>query len=448
MGAGPDVFRGIPRSLGHHPRIGGIYRTERARWTAGRPRWVLCSFRGNRVEPVAAGSSTSLRNVVLRVDRRNAAGICLVRTRRVDIRTDTTEAYMFNVDAVRTLLLGMAALLIIIVGIRIICRSNRADYRRGGQDLGQRGDRHRLPCRGRRHLCHRRLRRVGARLPRHRVIGTGLVPVLRTDDVVRRQRALWLGPPGHRWPFDATYVAWASGFGVGVGLRRRRADRRRGPRRGERCGRWVCWLAWSVAWWLTRALMRLVDLDRPLRYWRQAAVGRASGQEVRRRSDLGARRVAVATDRGPEPVKPGWRPHWRRREMVLRPAVAGAARPSRVHRHIGVGPLRTRRAAVELPRRRGPGVAARSGGGRWAALAGRAVKLRVTSRPYPAAAWARSMDEATGANRLPDVAGAVDYDRYLAAWSRRANPRRPCPTTAGWPGSRSGSCGRGSTSAR
>ena len=34
---------------------------------------------------------------------------------------------MFSVDAVRTLLLGLAALLIIVVGIRIISRSNRAD---------------------------------------------------------------------------------------------------------------------------------------------------------------------------------------------------------------------------------------------------------------------------------------------------------------------------------
>jgi hypothetical protein len=54
---------------------------------------------------------------------------------------------------------------------------------------------------------------------------------------------------------------------------------------------------------------------------------------------------------------------------------------------------------------------------RWAALAGRAVKLRVTSSPYPAASWARAMDVATGANRLLDVAGAVDYDRYVAACS-------------------------------
>jgi hypothetical protein len=35
---------------------------------------------------------------------------------------------MFNVDAVRTLLLGLAALLIIVVGIRIISRSGKADY--------------------------------------------------------------------------------------------------------------------------------------------------------------------------------------------------------------------------------------------------------------------------------------------------------------------------------
>ena len=35
---------------------------------------------------------------------------------------------MLNVDAVRTLLLGLAALLIIVVGIRIISRSNRADF--------------------------------------------------------------------------------------------------------------------------------------------------------------------------------------------------------------------------------------------------------------------------------------------------------------------------------
>lgn len=37
------------------------------------------------------------------------------------------------------------------------------------------------------------------------------MPKLRTDDQVRRLRALWLGPPGCRWPFDATYVEWMLG---------------------------------------------------------------------------------------------------------------------------------------------------------------------------------------------------------------------------------------------
>ena len=69
-------------------------------------------------------------------------------------------------------------------------------------------------------------------------------------------------------------------------------------------------------------------------------------------------------------------------------------------------------------------------GGRWAALAGRAVKLRVTSRPYPAAAWARSMDEATGTARLPDVAGAVDYHRYQALVE--AGERSPPLSYNGW----------------
>jgi hypothetical protein len=69
-------------------------------------------------------------------------------------------------------------------------------------------------------------------------------------------------------------------------------------------------------------------------------------------------------------------------------------------------------------------------GGHWAALAGKAVKLRVTSRPYPAAAWARSLDEATGSARLPDVAGAVGYDRYLAAFD--AGGMAPPLSYNGW----------------
>jgi hypothetical protein len=40
----------------------------------------------------------------------------------------TKGGEMLNIDAVRTLLLGIAALLIVVVGIRIISRSGSADY--------------------------------------------------------------------------------------------------------------------------------------------------------------------------------------------------------------------------------------------------------------------------------------------------------------------------------
>lgn len=42
------------------------------------------------------------------------------------------------------------------------------------------------------------------------------MPKLRTDDAVRGLRAKWLGPPGYRWPFDATYVEWLLGAGLTV----------------------------------------------------------------------------------------------------------------------------------------------------------------------------------------------------------------------------------------
>jgi hypothetical protein len=128
------------------------------------------------------------------------------------------------------------------------------------------------------------------------------VPVLRTDDVVRRQRALWLGPPGHRWPFDATYVAWGVGFaaavvcaGGGLGV-------------GVLAGGRTLWplgliAGVVVAWWLARSLLRLVDFDRPIRYWRQVARDERRGKPVRDgpaavRLDLRWRRVETGTGSG------------------------------------------------------------------------------------------------------------------------------------------------------
>jgi hypothetical protein len=123
-----------------------------------------------------------------------------------------------------------------------------------------------------------------------------------------------------------------------------------------------------------------------------------------------------------------WR--WRRREAVLRPVareVVGhlVLTDSSVWAHYELGGQRW--SFLDDGAR--SSLLARVGG-RWAAVAGRAVKLRVTSRPYPAAAWARAMDEATGPDRLPDVAGAVDYDRYLAAFE--AGEHVPPLSYNGW----------------
>ena len=71
-----------------------------------------------------------------------------------------------------------------------------------------------------------------------------------------------------------------------------------------------------------------------------------------------------------------------------------------------------------------------SGASRWAALAPRAVKLRSSSRPYPAVEWAADLDAAHAATRLPDVPGAVDYDELLRRWNM--GDRRAPLSYAGW----------------
>ncbi|MGH9243519.1 MAG: ATP-binding protein [Acidimicrobiales bacterium] len=125
-----------------------------------------------------------------------------------------------------------------------------------------------------------------------------------------------------------------------------------------------------------------------------------------------------------------WRPRRRCREAIIRPAIRELSghlvlTESSVWAHYELGGQRWSflddNARVALLGRLSA---------RWAALAGRAIKLRVTSRPYPAAAWARAMNDATGSTRLPDVAGAVDYDHYLAACT--AGERPPALSYNGW----------------
>jgi hypothetical protein len=60
---------------------------------------------------------------------------------------------------------------------------------------------------------------------------------------------------------------------------------------------------------------------------------------------------------------------------------------------------------------------------RWASLAGRAIKLRVLSRPYPAGEWATNLDAATP-NRLPDVPDALPFARWLDGQRERVTRSR------------------------
>jgi AAA-like domain len=81
---------------------------------------------------------------------------------------------------------------------------------------------------------------------------------------------------------------------------------------------------------------------------------------------------------------------------------------------------------LDLPRRERLAVA---GASRWSALAPRAVKLRSSSRPYPAARWAADLDADTP-RPLPDVAGAVGYDELLRR--QAAGDQRVALSYAGW----------------
>lgn len=99
---------------------------------------------------------------------------------------------------------------------------------------------------------------------------------LRTDDAVRRLRAVWLGPEGIRLPVDWTYVEWAGFLAllavavptVGLIAFTVTGDAQlsvlaAGPFGG------------LVAFYSMRATMRLVDADRPVRYWKRTLAAEA-----------------------------------------------------------------------------------------------------------------------------------------------------------------------------
>jgi hypothetical protein len=109
--------------------------------------------------------------------------------------------------------------------------------------------------------------------------------VLRSDDSVRRVRAMWLGSGALRWPWDWTYVEWGLAAGcfllvvpvvglvIGVLL---------GPVAGITLGGIGGVL---IARELFEHLRLLVDFDRPVRWWRvmirhELSAGRRATRDV------------------------------------------------------------------------------------------------------------------------------------------------------------------------
>ncbi len=93
---------------------------------------------------------------------------------------------------------------------------------------------------------------------------------LRTDDSVRRLRAVWLGPEGIRLPVDWTYVEWA-GFlallAIAVPFVGITAFVLTGDAQLAVLG--ALPFGGLIAFYAMRTSMRLVDADRPVRYWRR-----------------------------------------------------------------------------------------------------------------------------------------------------------------------------------
>ena len=97
---------------------------------------------------------------------------------------------------------------------------------------------------------------------------------LRTDDAVRRLRAVWLGPDHFRLPVDWTYVEWAAVLGLTVTLT---------PLiglavfalLGDGFASIFAGLLFGGlgAYYLRGLATRLVDPDRSVRYWRTVVAG-------------------------------------------------------------------------------------------------------------------------------------------------------------------------------
>lgn len=141
--------------------------------------------------------------------------------------------------------------------------------------------------------------------------------MLRTDDSVRRVRAMWLGSGAMRWPVDWTYVEWGIALSCAlviiplVGLV---ATVVLGPLGG------IVWGVGLGGWLSYRVFDRTrgaVDADRPVRWWRvmirhELRAGRRIDHAARSMR-LTATWTAPVSDQRRSELAPAMSSRWRRR---------------------------------------------------------------------------------------------------------------------------------------
>jgi hypothetical protein len=148
--------------------------------------------------------------------------------------------------------------------------------------------------------------------------------MLRSDDSVRRVRAMWLGSGALRWPWDWTYVEWGLAAACGavvmpvVGLL---ATLLLGPLAGIVMGTIGGGMVAREAF---HRLRTSVDFDRPVRWWQlmirhELTAGRQSAPDVQTMRIVATWAEPVSLTRRTELaplLSDRWRSHAARRELT------------------------------------------------------------------------------------------------------------------------------------
>ncbi len=269
------------------------------------------------------------------------------------------------------------------------------------------------------------------------------MPRLITDDAPRRLRGVWLGPKGVRWPVDWTFAQWGVFAALMIAC----------PLAIFFVFVFLNWylavsngLLWGpvAAYFLTKWVMGFVDYDRPLRFWFRQIRGEWKRSQ-RTPQTLGSGSTARASR------SPTWRTYCgegtsstasdlKEARRMRRPRLPRLARSHRAERV----------AELTLATKQITGHLQMTDGGVWAwymlapqlwafttdadreriwsqvthrfaALRGHGIRLRVSSKPFPAYEFARGLARDTP-NPLPRIGRGRRRLRHL--------PRAPAEASA------------------